>query len=108
VSEISILEYQTASGKSPYRQWLKKMDAAVRARIQLRINRFQQGNFGDSKKVTKDVWEARIHFGPGYRVYYAKVEDKILLLLCAGDKSSQSKDIEKASNYLEDYRSEHG
>ncbi len=108
MSETSIREYQTTNGKSPYRQWLKKMDTAVRARIQLRIKRFQQGNFGDSKIVAKDVWEARIHFGSGYRVYYSRIEGQIVLLLCAGDKSSQSEDIKKATDYLNDYRSEHG
>lgn len=77
--------------------WLRKLrDRSGRARILLRIDRLRQGNFGDAKPVGRGVSELKFAFGPGYRVYYAKRGDQVLLLLCGGDKSSQASDILKA------------
>ena len=62
------------------------------------------GNVGDSKPVGEGVYEARIAFGPGYRVYYAPEGQVVILLLCGGDKGSQRRDIELAKRCLADYR----
>ena len=72
--------------------------------IQRRIDRIAGGNLGDHKFCQDGVWELRIDFGPGYRVYYAQEEGAILLLLCGGSKRSQSSDIKQAIRYWQDYQ----
>jgi putative addiction module killer protein len=68
--KLAVREYLTASGKSPFRQWLETLDTVTRARIQARVLRFESGNMGDHKSVGAGVWEARVAFGPGYRIYF--------------------------------------
>ena len=78
-------------------QWLRQLkDRQGRLRILSRIDRLAQGNPGDSKAVGRGVLELRLTFGPGYRIYYTRSGDQIVLLLCGGDKSSQQSDIAKA------------
>jgi len=72
-----------------------KDKTAVR-RIQARIDRAEQGNFGDCEPVGEGVSEMRIHYGPGYRVYFAQQGIEVVILLCGGDKSTQKKDIKDA------------
>ena len=77
--------------------WLDALrDVQARARIIKRIDRIAQGNFGDAKPVGDGVAELRFTFGPGYRVYYVRREEVVVILLCGGDKGSQEKDIERA------------
>jgi putative addiction module killer protein len=102
-SKIVIREYVGARGVSPFREWLDSLDRGTKARIQARIFRFEQGNLGDHKSVGRGVWEARIHFGAGYRVYFGKDGERIILLLMGGDKSSQSRDIKEAQTYWAEY-----
>jgi putative addiction module killer protein len=71
-------------------------DDHARAKIDLRIEQTKLGNFGDFKFVGDGIYEMRIHYGPGYRIYYTKEDNVIVLLLVGGDKSTQQKDIEKA------------
>ena len=98
-------EYITESGKIPFREWLHALrDARARAKVRVRLNRVRLGNFGDAKPVGGGVYELRIPYGPGYRVYYARTGKRIILLLCGGDKSSQKRDIAKATTYLLDYQ----
>jgi putative addiction module killer protein len=105
--EREIRTYETAEGKSPFNSWIEKLsDRKGRAIIRTRITRLQLGLFGDTKTVGNGVNELRIDFGPGYRAYYALDGDKIILLLCGGDKSTQSKDIKMAQAYWNDYRSQ--
>ena len=103
--KLTIREYLSSDVKSPFRDWLEMLDISVRARIQARILRFEMGNLGDHKSVGGGVWEARVMFGPGYRIYFGKEGLSIILLLLGGDKSSQAGDIRKArqlwSEYLE-------
>ena len=94
-----VKEYCTEDDVSPFREWIESLDVTVRARIQARIFRFEQGNLGDYKSVGNGVWEARFQFGSGYRVYFGKDEGQIILLLCGGDKGTQRKDIKKAQSY---------
>jgi len=74
--------------------------------IARRIERMSQGNFGDVKSVGANVSELRIKVGPGYRVYFTKYEEKLIILLIGGDKSTQSKDINKAKALLEELKDE--
>jgi putative addiction module killer protein len=80
------------------------MPVGARARIQARVARFEYGNLGDCKSVGNGVHEARIHAGPGYRVYFAFDGSKIILLLLGGDKGSQRKDIQRSQEFWRDYR----
>ena len=106
---MTIREYPTPQGKSPFRDWLKDLDIGVQARIQARVLRFENGNLGDRKTVGGGVWEARLDFGPGYRLYFGKDGAAMILLLAGGDKSSQSKDIAAANLYWDDFReAKHG
>lgn len=78
-------------------EWLNKLkDAKGKARIVARIRSAEHGNLGDVQPVGKGVSEMRIHFGPGYRVYFAQKGKLLILLLLGGDKSSQKRDIKKA------------
>jgi putative addiction module killer protein len=68
----------------------------VRGRIATRLNRLANGNAGDAKSVGGGIWEMRIDYGPGYRIYYKQMGQQLVFLLCAGDKTTQNKDIEQA------------
>jgi len=105
VQPQEIREYVSDDGHNPFREWLRSLkDIQARARIRVRINRLRQGNFGDCRSVGEGVSELRIPADPGYRVYFAKVGQTIVLLLCGGDKRTQAKDISKAKAYWTDYR----
>jgi putative addiction module killer protein len=80
-----------------YREWINSLrDRAGRARIQVRVDRLVHGNPGKNRDLANGVSELKIDFGPGYRVYYTKRGDRLLILLAGGDKSSQQKDIKSA------------
>jgi putative addiction module killer protein len=82
---------------SVYKKWYKKLkDRTGKALIDARINRLQDGNAGDSSPIGDCLSEMRIHYGPGYRVYYIDTGTEIIILLCGGDKSTQQADIAKA------------
>ena len=96
--------YTTPQGKQPFTEWINSLkDAQGANKILLRIRRIQTGNLGNHKFIADGVFELRIKFGPGYRVYFGKVENRIILLLCGGDKSSQESDIGQALPYWADY-----
>lgn len=78
-------------------KWLSSLrDGKAKIKIVRRIERAEQGNFGDHKSVGGGVWEMRINYGPGYRLYYAYRGDTVYVLLCGGEKSSQQADIDLA------------
>jgi putative addiction module killer protein len=92
-------------GKSPYASWLKGLrDIRAKAKIILQVDKMELGLFGDSEPVGEGLSELRIHYGPGYRVYYGKETNHVYLLICGGDKSTQSKDIRKAKACWKDYK----
>jgi len=102
---IEIRHYVNPAGKDVFDDWLSGLaDPRAQAKIAVRINRLAAGNFGDSKSLRQGVCELRIDWGPGYRVYYAMVGKLCILLLCAGDKRTQSRDIDRAFEYLADYK----
>jgi putative addiction module killer protein len=80
-----------------YKKWFNSLkDKKAKARIDIRIKRVSLGNFGDVEPVGKGVSELKIDYGAGYRVYFIKQGNILVILLCGGDKSTQSKDIQKA------------
>jgi putative addiction module killer protein len=77
--------------------WLKQLrDRKAVQQIAARLTRMQLGNFGDAKPAGEGVSEARIHYGPGYRLYFIRRGEALIVLLCGGDKSSQQRDIARA------------
>ena len=84
-----------------FNTWLSKLkDEKGKAKITDRIMRLKRGNKGDYRTIDKDIYELRIHFGPGYRIYCTDRNNEIILLLIAGNKSTQSKDIKKAQEMI--------
>ena len=97
--------YKTEDGTAPFREWLEDLrDINGRAKIRVRIDRARLGNLGDHKQLADGVWELRLDSGPGYRVYFAKEENRLILLLIGGDKNTQKRDIALATDYLQDHR----
>lgn len=97
--------YLTLAQENIVGDWLKALrDPIAKAKIIKRISRFENDNFGDVKPCREGVWEMRVDEGKGYRVYYAKVDGEVVLLLCAGDKTSQDADIDTAISYLQDWK----
>jgi len=102
---VEIRQYQTAEGRTPFAEWLAALrDRRANQAIAARILRMQAGNRGDWKAVGSGVFELRIDTGPGYRVYCGQDGATLVLLLCAGDKRTQTKDIEHARDYWKDYQ----
>lgn len=100
-----VLRYVRQDGSVVVSDWLAGLsDRSARARIAARFLRLACGNFGDCKPVGAGVWEMRIDYGPGYRVYYAMAGKTAVLLLCGGDKRKQAGDIARAIEYWTDYR----
>lgn len=105
--ERILKQLQTESGKIPFDDWVSTLrDKKVRAVIAARLLRIQSGNMGDVKPVGSGVFEFRIQFGPGFRIYFGEVEGHIIVLLGGGDKSSQQKDIRKAIQLWTQYKDE--
>ena len=97
--------YRTPSGREPFIEWYYMIqDQSTRNRIQKRLDRLEDGNFGDCQSVGEGVFELRFHFRAGYRIYFGEVDNTIVLLLCGGDKSSQARDIERAKDYWLQYK----
>jgi putative addiction module killer protein len=94
---FELRHYVDPQGRDVFGEWLDGLrDKQARARVAVRLTRLGNGNFGDCKPVGDGVWELRVDWGPGYRVYYA-LEGKRLVLLCnGGDKRSQTGDIKRA------------
>ncbi|HXM20383.1 MAG TPA: type II toxin-antitoxin system RelE/ParE family toxin [Terriglobales bacterium] len=102
---LEIRRYVTANGTDVVGEWLGGLkDVRSRAKIVARMDRLAAGNFGDCKSLRGGLYELRIDWGPGYRVYYAPVAKACVLLLCVGDKRKQSSDIKRALEYLHDYK----
>ena len=100
--------YQTQDGQEPFTKWLRSFrDQKTRDRIRKRLDRLEDGNFGDCRSVGDGVFELRLHFGQGYRIYFGEVANTIVLLLCGGEKSSQTRDIERAKIYWREYKETH-
>jgi putative addiction module killer protein len=101
---IEVRRFVTSSGIDVVGQWLAELnDERARAKINIRIARMAAGNFGDCKSLGKGVFELRIDYGPGYRVYFTRIGPAIVLLLCGGDKRGQWSDINQAITFLNDY-----
>ena len=92
--------YKLENGKEPVRDWLLSLDNTTRVKIIKRLERIYDDNFGDFKQLAPNLYELRFSFGRGYRIYYTIKNNIIVLLLSAGNKQRQDKDIEIAKEYL--------
>ena len=103
--KFNVQEYLTENGQSPFNDWLLGLrDLRARARVRTRLDRVSLGNLGDYVSVGDGIFELRIFYGPGYRVYYCLEGDNVMLLLIGGIKGTQQRDIQTARAYSADYR----
>lgn len=97
--------YMTQSGYKPYEEWIDAcQDKKTRGIIRRRISRLSQGNFGDCERLNTYLYELKIDYGPGYRVYFGVEDLTIVVLLCGGTKKTQKKDIGNAKKYWNELR----
>ena len=100
--------YQTLNGREPFIEWLESIqNQRTRRKIRARLEQLKFGNFGDHKFVDEGILELRFHLGAGYRIYLGQVSRTIVLLLCGGGKSSQTRDIERAKSCWLEYKERH-
>ncbi len=96
----NVIFFKLDNGREPVFEWIESLDKSVSFRIINRLYKVEEGNFGDFKKIDNEISELRFKFGSGYRIYFANVKNIMVLLLSAGDKKTQSKDIKIAKEYL--------
>lgn len=103
---IKIVIYSTDMGKEPFSDWETGLDKKMRAIVMKRLDRIKLSNFGDAKRIQSGngIWELRIDHGPGYRIYFGKEENTVIILLTGGSKKSQTRDIAKAKQYWLKYK----
>ena len=102
---IEVRRYRAADGTEPFTEWLSRLkDRQAKARVLVRIDWLQAGNFGDCKSVRDSVFELRIDWGTGYRVYFGREGAAVVILLVGGDKRRQDADIECAVELWQDYK----
>lgn len=100
-----LVYYTAQNGRIPYWEWFESLsDLKAQDVIDARLARLRSGNFGACEPIGPGVFELKIYYGPGYQVYFGKAADKIILLLCGGDKSTQTKDIQIAHRYWQNYK----
>ncbi|MEA5514765.1 type II toxin-antitoxin system RelE/ParE family toxin [Nodularia sp. UHCC 0506] len=105
VEPKDVQRYITSDGRVPFAEWFDALrDTKAKSIIDKRLNRVSLGNLGDYRSVGQGVYELKIDFGPGYRIYFGQIGTIIILILCGGDKSTQNQDIRKSIEYLQDYR----
>lgn len=101
----TIAYYLTERGGKPFKAWLDGLkDITARQKVRIRLDRVRLGNLGQNRSVGEGVYELKIDYGPGYRVYYAVEKKTIVLLLMGGDKTSQRKDITLARKYWQEHK----
>ena len=101
---ITIREYLDPRGHSPFARWFESLSSPAAAKITTALIRIEQGNFSNAKGVGAGVYECRIDFGPGYRIYFGKDGETIVILLGGGTKNRQHKDILEARKSWNDYK----
>lgn len=99
-----LIDYKALNGEIPFKKWRDTLDGSIAARIEARLKRVALGNLGDVRPVGQGVSELRMTFGNGFRIYFGQHGDEVIILLCGGDKSSQSDDIETAHGYWLDFQ----
>jgi len=101
---LDVREYLAVDGSSPYAKWFKNLNAPAAAKVAMAITRMAQGNLSNTKGVGGGLQEYRIDFGPGYRIYFGRDGERLVILLGGGTKRRQSDDIRNAQALWADYR----
>lgn len=102
---VHVLRYQAEDTTEPVTEWLNNLrDRQAQARLRVRLRRLEAGNFGDCDPVGEGVFELREHVGAGYRLYLGRHGQQVVILLCGGDKKSQTADIKRARKYWVDWK----
>ena len=101
---IKIKQYIDTAGFSPFDKWFLELNSLAAARVTKEIYKLELGNFSKVEGVGAGVYEQKIDFGPGYRVYFGKDGDELVILLCGGTKKRQSQDIAEAIGLWQDYK----
>ena len=101
---IDVREYLDAKGRSPYAAWFDSLNAEAAAKVTTAVTRISLGNFSNAKGVGSGVFEYKLDFGPGYRIYFGKDGDTLVILLGGGTKRRQQRDINAALANWQDYR----
>lgn len=101
---MRVVEYLDRDGSSPFGRWFVEIDARAASRVVVAVTRIGQGNLSNVKSVGSGVLEYRIDYGPGYRVYFGRDGDELVILLIGGTKSLQQGDIEAAKAFWLDYK----
>jgi putative addiction module killer protein len=101
---VEVLEYLDWNGRSPYADWFENLSAPAAAKVAVAITRLAQGNFSNVKGVAGGVYEYRVNFGTGFRIYFGKDRERVVILLAGGTKKRQQKDIEDAQARWQDYQ----
>lgn len=99
-----IKEYINSIGKSYFRSWFEKLGTIAAAKMTAALHKLENGCFSNAKFLGNGVWEFKINTGPGYRIYFSKIGKNIILLLAGGSKARQSKDIQLATELLNEHR----
>ncbi len=101
---IELRGYVDENGNKRFANWLEGLDAAAAAKVTITLTRMEQGNFSNAKGVGAGVYECRIDFGPGYRIYFGKDGDRLVILIGGGTKKRQQKDIAAAQECWAAYK----
>jgi putative addiction module killer protein len=101
---LDVREYLAADGSSPYRKWFNSLNAQAAAKIAIAVTRMEQGNLSNAKGVGAGLHEYSIDFGPGYRIYFGRDGDALVILLGGGTKKRQQEDIRRAQALWIDYK----
>jgi len=102
---FTISYYLNEAGEKPFKEWLDGLkDIMARQKVRIRLDRVRLGNLGKNRSVGEGVYELKVDYGPGYRVYYGLEKKTMVLLLLGGDKSSQRKDVTQAKTYWGDHK----
>ncbi|MBW9068191.1 type II toxin-antitoxin system RelE/ParE family toxin [Agrobacterium pusense] len=102
---MKVAEYLDRNGLSPFGRWFAEIDTRAASKVTIAVARMGQGNLSNVKSVGSGVLEYRIDYGPGYRVYFGRDGDELVILLIGGTKTRQQKDIEAAKAFWLDYKS---
>ena len=101
---LKVVEYEDEKGEHPFSKWFETLNTPAALKVRTAVARMENGNFSNVEPVGEGVSEYKIHFGPGYRIYFAKDGETLVILLGGGTKNRQSRDIQNAKRRWEDYK----